>query len=181
MRVRVWMIGACIGWLLPGIHGVSELRAQEPNELRQPPICSAATASTFQPPGVCVVSRRSDAPNGNVVKVNLRAGRAGGNDPSLGLQVAGYRVKTDAYKSVLDADHPGDAVAAHLENALEARQDAGHIHGPSNLTNFHCFHGGIVTPRNWGPPPTSDQPEGKDGPNLGNGDNIYVHLVRSKN
>jgi FtsP/CotA-like multicopper oxidase with cupredoxin domain len=179
--MRVWVIGACIGWLLLGMHGVSESRAQEPNELRQPPICSAATASTFQPPGVCVVSRRSDAPDGNVVKVNLRAGRAGGNDPSLGLQVAGYRVKTEAYNDryltpVIQA-MPGDAVAAHLENALEARQhDAVHAHGPSNLTNLHYFHGGIVTPRNWGPPPTNDQPEGKDGPNLGNGDNIYVHL-----
>jgi len=178
--MRVWVIGACIGWLLPGMHGVSESRAQEPNELRQPLICSAATASTFQPPGVCEVRRRSDAPDGNVVRVNLRARRAGGNDPLLGLQVAGYKVKTEAYNDryltpVIQA-MPGDAVAAHLENALEARQHAVQMHGPSNLTNLHYFHGGIVTPRNWGLPPTNDQPEGKDGPNLGNGDNIYVHL-----
>jgi FtsP/CotA-like multicopper oxidase with cupredoxin domain len=178
--MRVWVIGACIGWLLPGTQLVSETRAQEPNELWQPPICSAATASTFRPPGVCEVWRRSDAPEGNVVKVNLRASHAGGNDPSLGLQVAGYRIKSEAYNDryltpVIQA-MPGDAVAAHLENVLEARQHAVHVHGPSNLTNLHYFHGGIVTPRNWGPPPTNDQPEGKDGPNLGNGDNIYVHL-----
>jgi FtsP/CotA-like multicopper oxidase with cupredoxin domain len=160
--------------------GVSESRAQEPNELRQPPICSAATASTFEPPGVCEVRRRSDdVPDGNVVKVNLRARRAG-NDPSVGLEVAGYKVKTEAYNDryltpVIEA-MPGDAVAAHLENALEARQHAVHVHGASNLTNLHYFHGGIVTPRNWGPPPTNDEPEGKNGPHLGNGDNIYVHL-----
>lgn len=116
--MRVCMIGACIGWVLHGMHGVSASRAQEVNELRQPPICSAATASTFQPPGVCEVWRRSDAAGGNVVKVNLKASRAGGNDPSLGLQVAGYRVKTEAYSDryltpVIQVT-PGDAVAAHL-------------------------------------------------------------------
>jgi FtsP/CotA-like multicopper oxidase with cupredoxin domain len=160
---------------------MSETRAQEPNELRQPPICSAAAASTFQPPGVCKVWRRTDAPAGNVVWVNLRARRAGGNDPLLGLRVAGYRVKSEAYNdrylTPVIVAMPGDAVAAHLENALEARtHDAAHMHGPSNLTNLHYFHGGIVTPRNWGPPPANNQPEEKHGPDLGNGDNIYVHL-----
>ena len=60
------------------------------------------------------------------------------------------------------------------------RQHAVHVHGPSNLTNLHYFHGGVVTPRNWGPPPTNNQPEGKNGPNLGNGDNIYVHLRQAE-
>jgi len=124
-------------------------RAQEQNELRQPPICSAATASTFQPPSACVVQRRSDASDGNVVKANLTARRAGGSDPSLGLQVAGYRVKTEAYNDryltpVIQA-MPGDAVAAHLENALEARQHVVQMHGPENPTNLHYFHGGIVS------------------------------------
>ena len=71
---------------------------------------------------------------------------------------------------------PGDAVAAHLENALKARPNDDHTHGPSNLTNLHYFHGGVVTPRNWGPPATNNQPEGKNGPHSGNGDNIFVHL-----
>src|SRR5258706_5499466 len=93
--MRIWIIGACI--FLSGMHGVPELRAQEPNELRQPPIRSAATASTFQPPGVCEVSRRTDGGDGNVVQVNLTARRVGGDDPSLGLRVAGYKVNTDAY------------------------------------------------------------------------------------
>jgi hypothetical protein len=179
--MRMWLIGACICELFLGMLAVSDSRAQEPNELRKIKICSAATASTFQPPGVCKARPRSDdVPGGNVVEVNLTSRRAGGNDPSLGLQVAGYRVKTEAYNDqyltpVIQA-MPGDAVAAHLENALEAREHRVHMHGPSNLTNLHYFHGGIVTPRNWGPPPKNDQPEGKDGPNLGNGDNIYVHL-----
>ena len=110
--MRVWVIGACVAWLLLGVHGGSESRAQEPNELRNPPICSAATASTFQPPGVCVVQRRSDAPDGNVVKVNLRARPAGGNDPSLGVQVAGYRVKTDAYNDPGCVNTKSDLVVA---------------------------------------------------------------------
>jgi FtsP/CotA-like multicopper oxidase with cupredoxin domain len=128
-------------------------------ELIQPPICSAATA------GLVLNCTVTPLGNGhNEVKVNLTAETAP-------VEIAGYKVITENYNGnyltpIIEA-MPGDTVAAHLINILAPHVHDGMPHGDADLnpTNLHYFHGGIVTPNN--PRPNVE---------LGDGDNIYVHL-----
>jgi FtsP/CotA-like multicopper oxidase with cupredoxin domain len=143
----------------------------QPNELVQPPVCSAATAGQPALQGICTVKPRDKG--GNEVKIYMTA-------KTSEVEVGGYKIVTENYNGsyltpVVEA-MPGDTVAAHLVNALAPKPDGGGslpahgamMHGGvgENPTNLHYFHGGIVSPKNSPPTPTE----------LGNGDNIYVYL-----
>ncbi|MER8533353.1 multicopper oxidase domain-containing protein [Mesorhizobium sp. M1005] len=132
-------------------------------ELVQPPICSVATAGASSLGGTCTVSTQADGRH--QVKVTLTA-------ETHEIEVGGYKVTTENYNGsyltpVIEIA-PGDTVAAHLENLLAPRMHDGMSHGDGdeNPTNLHYFHGGIVSPNNARPKPAE----------LGNGDNVYVHL-----
>jgi hypothetical protein len=112
--------------------------------------------------GICAVTPIGSHHN---VKVNLTAA-------SAAITIGGYKVVTENYNGdyltpVIEA-MPGDTVSAPLVNGLTPKPHAGMSHGDpnDNPTNLHYFHGGIVTPNNARPKPAE----------LGNGDNIYVHL-----
>jgi FtsP/CotA-like multicopper oxidase with cupredoxin domain len=146
----------CIGLRLLVQPAMATERALE---LIQPPVCSAATAG-FVPN--CTVTPLGNGHN--EVKVDLTAETAP-------VEIAGYKVITENYNGnyltpVIEA-MPGDTVAAQLINILAPRVHDGSAHGDADLnpTNLHYFHGGIVSPNN--PRPHVE---------LGNGDNIYVHL-----
>ena len=140
----------------------SVMAADKVTELIQPPICSAGTAGQLN--GICTVT---SVGNGhNRVQVNLTAA-------SAAVDIGGYKVVTENYNGnyltpVVEA-LPGDIVAAHLVNALAPMALNGMQHEGANdtPTNLHYFHGGIVSPNNAVRP---------NGPETGNGDNIYVHL-----
>jgi FtsP/CotA-like multicopper oxidase with cupredoxin domain len=146
----------CVGLRLFVHPAIATERAVE---LIQPPICSAATASLVVN---CTVTPLGN--DHNEVKVNLTAETAP-------VEIAGYKVITENYNGnyltpIVEA-MPGDTVAAHLINILAPHVHDGMVHGDAdqNPTNLHYFHGGIVSPNN--PRPSVE---------LGNGDNIYVHL-----
>jgi FtsP/CotA-like multicopper oxidase with cupredoxin domain len=132
------------------------------SELQQLPICTFAEG--IAPKDVCTVTPLGGGHN--EIKINLTA-------QTGEIEVAGYSVTTDHYNKsyltpVVEAQ-PGDRVAAHIVNILQARpQNAGSPHSDHdhNPTNLHYFHGGIVTPNNARPKPAE----------LGDGDNVYVHL-----
>jgi FtsP/CotA-like multicopper oxidase with cupredoxin domain len=153
-----WAFGTWLGcFLQPAVA------ADQSPELIQPPICSAATADRLLPSGICTITPLGDGHN--EVKINLTAETAP-------VKVAGYNLATENYNGdyltpVVEA-MPGDRVAAHLVNILAPRMHAGMSHGDAdeNPTNLHYFHGGIVSPNNARPKSAE----------LGNGDNIYVHL-----
>jgi FtsP/CotA-like multicopper oxidase with cupredoxin domain len=139
----------------------SAMAAEGETELIQPPICSAATSGQLN--GICAVT---SAGNGHDrVKINLTAA-------SAPIEIGGYKVVTENYNGsyvtpIVEA-MPGDTVFAHLVNSLVSRPHNGMSHGNSgdNPTNLHYFHGGIVSPNNARPKSAE----------LGNGDNVYVHL-----
>lgn len=155
-----WILGA---WILSSALNfpLQPAIAADPSpELVQPPICSATTAGQLG--GICAVTPIGSHHN---VKVNLTAA-------SAAITIGGYKVVTENYNGdyltpVIEA-MPGDTVSAHLVNGLTPKPQAGMSHGDpnDNPTNLHYFHGGIVTPNNARPKPAE----------LGNGDNIYVHL-----
>lgn len=161
-------IGGFVGLAAFFDLGSETARSQAPNELRQPPICSADTAASGALPGICEV--KPLASGRKRVQVNLTA-------KTETIEVGGYKVVTENYNGsylspVVEA-MPGDTVAARLGNQLKPRvPSGGHSHGPAaeNPTNLHYFHGGIVTPNNARPP---------DDASKGNGDNIYVYLKSS--
>jgi FtsP/CotA-like multicopper oxidase with cupredoxin domain len=151
----------CLGIILSiPLPAVAQVKSPE---LIQPPICSATTAAGFGPNGICSVRPLGGARN--EVTIALTAGTSS-------VKVAGYTLVTENYNGayvtpVVEA-MPGDTIAAHLVNLLQPRPHDGMTHGDAdeNPTNLHYFHGGIVSPNNARPKPAE----------LGNGDNIYVHL-----
>ena len=146
------------------------------SELRQPPVCSRATATTHSLGEVCSakpaeLAAASGAHQPYNIKVNFTA-------KTSEVNVGGYNVITENYNDtylppVIEVE-AGDTLSAHLDNLLGPNQFAGdadgmsHGHAGENPTNLHYFHGGIVTPRN---DRSLDPDAGK-----GNGDNIYVYL-----
>jgi FtsP/CotA-like multicopper oxidase with cupredoxin domain len=140
-------------------------------ELGQPPVCSAATATQFKPAGICTVNPLGGGRND--IHVNLTAA-------SAEIEAGGYKVITENYNGnylapIIEA-MPGDTVSATLVNALPKLQSSAHsgmLHGDpdNNPTNLHYFHGGIVTPKNARPKAAE----------LGDGDNVYVLLKSGKN
>lgn len=137
-------------------------------ELVQPPICSAATAGYGALREICTVATLGSGHN--EVKIDLTAQTAQ-------IEIGGYKVTTDNYNAsyltpVVEA-MPGDRVAARLSNILQRREHHGMTHGDANEnpTNLHYFHGGIVSPNNARPKLAE----------LGDGDNIYVHLKAGRN
>jgi hypothetical protein len=157
----VWLLGVGLSFFVS-----STMAADTWPELIQPPICSVATAAQLY--GICTVIPLGNGHN--QIKVNLTAA-------SAAIEVGGYRVVTENYNGkyltpIVEA-MPGDTVFAHLVNALSPKPHNGMMHGdPSdNPTNLHFFHGGIVSPNNARPKDVE----------LGNGDNVYVHLKSGVN
>ncbi|MER8790164.1 multicopper oxidase domain-containing protein [Mesorhizobium sp. M0983] len=158
------LIGRALGLGIgTGLILRAAVAADHSSELVQPPICSVATAGQPALNGKCFAKTLADGHN--EVKVNLTA-------ETYEIEVGGYKVITENYNGnyltpVIEA-MPGDTVAAHLENLLDPRAHDGMAHedADENPTNLHYFHGGIVSPNNTRPNPAE----------LGNGDNVYVHL-----
>ncbi len=156
-----WVLGIGLSLTLQ-----SATAADKSPELVQPPICSAATAGQLV--GICVI--KSLGNGHNEVKVNLTAA-------SAPVEIGGYKVVTENYNGsyltpIIEA-MPGDTVSAHLVNSLAPNAHNGMMHGNANdnPTNLHYFHGGIVSPNNARPKSAE----------LGNGDNVYVHLKSGLN
>ena len=156
-----WVLGIGLSLTLQ-----SATAADKSPELVQPPICSAATAGQLV--GICVI--KSLGNGHNEVKVNLTAA-------SAPVEIGGYKVVTENYNGsyltpIIEA-MPGDTVSAHLVNSLAPNAHDGMMHGNANdnPTNLHYFHGGIVSPNNARPKSAE----------LGNGDNVYVHLKSGLN
>jgi FtsP/CotA-like multicopper oxidase with cupredoxin domain len=158
---------SCGAWILA--LGLSLLvrpaiATDAPDELVQPPICSAKSATDPAVKPVCTVTALGSG--SNEVKIDLVA-------QTSVVEVAGYKLTTEnynaAYVTPIVVAMPGDTVAAHIVNTLSPRTHDGTVHGDAdqNPTNLHYFHGGIVSPNNAPPKPVE----------LGTGDNVYVHLV----
>ena len=156
----IWLLGVGLS-----LFSQFAMAAEKSPELVQPPVCSAAAAGQLD--GICVI--KSLGNGHNEIKVNLTAA-------SAPIAVGGYKVITGNYNGnyltpVIEA-MPGDTLSAHLVNSLPPKAHGG-THGDAgdNPTNLHYFHGGIVSPNNARPKPAE----------LGNGDNVYVHLKSGLN
>lgn len=155
---NVKLAGIC--WLLVGAAAMAD---DVSPELAQPAICSATTAAETSLGETCSVAPLEGG--GNAIKLKLKA-------KTSSIEVGNYKVTTENYNDnyltpVVEA-MPGDTVKAHFINLLKPRDGGAdaHDHANSNTTNYHYFHGGIVSPNNARPMPAE----------LGTGDNVFVHL-----